>query len=641
MLKSGKFRKMTGNWLKLLVWLVALIGVVSVQSGAFRPVEVEASINVTATVNGPVIEKVLPAAGPVAGNTRVTISGANFSEVIAVTFGGVNVQSFTIVSPTSISALTPPGQAGQVKVVVITAGKAVALDNGFTYMAPLSPTATPSPTPTGSPTLTVTAAGAGSSPTPGPPTPPEGQITGTAQPDNSPGSGTGTSPTGSPVIVTATPTASVSPQPATAAPGGSPTTAVTTSPTGSAVVTPPAVETSPAATVTPGPTATLRPVVTATLTPTLAPTTTTLPGPSPSAQAYPVSPTPALTLTPTSPEISPTATVTAQPPITLANVSNSPSSGTPVGSVTASPSPSPSVSSGTPTATVEATGTPQISPTSTVIIAPTPTLVIDPSPTLVIAPSPTMALTPAAGTASVSPGVSVSPSPSPAVPAGPPVVTKISPATGPTLGGTTVIISGENFTDQTQVTFGGLNPTSVTVNSPTRITVVTAPQPAGAVSVVVKTEVGLAALSNGFSYTAGTVVISQAPTNFNYSGKLTGKILTLKSAFSVGVSDTTGSGAGWRLVARSTVLSSGKAVIPVANHTIQNVKVVTKSGLPPVNKLAYPLIFPTDDDTIFSAGANSGSGESIITFETQLVIPPDIPAGNYTLTLNVEVVAGA
>jgi hypothetical protein len=94
-------------------------------------------------------------------------------------------------------------------------------------------------------------------------------------------------------------------------------------------------------------------------------------------------------------------------------------------------------------------------------------------------------------------------------------------------------------------------------------------------------------------------------------------------------------------VARSTVLSSGKAAIPVANHTIQNVKVVTKSGLPPENKTAYPLTFPTADDTIFSAGANSGTGESIITFETQLIISPDIPAGNYTLTLNVEVVAGA
>jgi hypothetical protein len=649
MLKSGKFRKITGLWLKLLVWLVILVGVVIIQSGALRSVEVEASINVSATVNEPVIQKVLPASGPVAGNTTVTISGANFSEVIAVTFGGVNAQSFTINSPTSISALTPPGQPGEVKVAVVTADKAAALDNGFTYLAPVSPTATPSPTATtinpATPGLTLTVTPAGNSPTPAVTTPFEGQITGSPQPGSP---GPGPSPTASPVIVTGPPASSVSPEPETVTPGSSPTATVTTSPpTGSPALTPGTVEISPAATLTPGPTAPPRPVATATVTPTLTPT---LPDPSATVQADPaVSPTPALTPTPTpdSPAISPTATAAVQPSLSpaTASVSVSPSSTpatasvsptvTPVSSVSPSGTPTGSgtLTPGTPGTTEEATGTPEIelSPTATVIVAPTPTLVV--------APAPTMALTPA-GTASPSPSASVSASPTPVI-TDPPVITKISPASGPALGGTTVIISGENFSEQSLVTFGGLNPASVTVNSPTQITVVTAPQPAGAVSVVVKTEAGLAPLSNGFSFTAGSVVISQAPTNFNYSGKLTGKVLVLKSFFSVGVSDTTGNGAGWHLVARSTVLSSGKAVIPVANHTIQNVKVVTKSGLPPENKTAFPLTFPTADDTIFSAGANSGTGESIITFETQLIIPPDIPAGNYTLTLNVEVVAGA
>jgi hypothetical protein len=67
------------------------------------------------------------------------------------------------------------------------------------------------------------------------------------------------------------------------------------------------------------------------------------------------------------------------------------------------------------------------------------------------------------------------------------------------------------------------------------------------------------------------------------------------------------------------------------------VRVVTKSGVPPINKINYPLVFPTSHNTIFLAAANSGTGESIITFDTQLLISPDIPAGNYTLSLNVSV----
>lgn len=624
MLKSGKFRKITGIWLKLLVWLVVLAGAVIIQSGALRAVDVEASINVAATVNEPTIGRVLPTSGPVAGNTRVTISGTNLSAVIAVTFGGTNAQSFTIDSSESITALTPPGQSGEVKVVVVTADKAAALNNGFSYIAPLSPTTTPLPAATISPdpttttgvTATATTATTGTPP-PLITTPVEGQITGS--PQVSPG------PTVSPVSVTITPAeTTISPQAVT--PGSSPTATITTAPTGRPAITPGTVEISPTSTVIPTPTGTSRPVLTATV-----PPTPVRPGPSISPPIITVM---MPTATPNTPVISPTGPAEAQPSITPTTVSISPSitaatislspsttpatarvspSNTPLNSATLTP--------GTPASTVGATGTPSVAPTPTVIVAPTPTASVAPTTTTIPAASPGPSTSPATG--------------------GPPVITKISPAAGPALGGTTVIISGVNFTDQSLVTLGGLNPASVTVNSPTQITVVTAPQPAGAVSVVVKTEAGLAPLSNGFTYTAGTVIISQAPTNFNYSGKLTGKVLTLKSAFSVGVSDTTGSGAGWHLVARSTVLSSGKAVIPLANHTIQNVRVVTKSGLPPENKVAYPLTFPTKDDTIFTTRANSGTGESIITFETQLIIPPDIPAGNYTLTLNVVVVAGA
>ena len=54
-----------------------------------------------------------------------------------------------------------------------------------------------------------------------------------------------------------------------------------------------------------------------------------------------------------------------------------------------------------------------------------------------------------------------------------PAVTDIAPATGPRAGGTEVVITGTDFTDATQVTFGSVGPaTSYTVDSPTQITAI-------------------------------------------------------------------------------------------------------------------------------------------------------------------------
>jgi Big-like domain-containing protein/IPT/TIG domain-containing protein/putative Ig domain-containing protein/VCBS repeat protein len=83
----------------------------------------------------------------------------------------------------------------------------------------------------------------------------------------------------------------------------------------------------------------------------------------------------------------------------------------------------------------------------------------------------------------------------------PPVVTTISPGTGPTLGGTIVTISGTSFTGATAVKFGNAAATSFTVNSPTAITVA-APNGIGTVDVTVTTLVGTSATSaaDQFSY---------------------------------------------------------------------------------------------------------------------------------------------
>jgi hypothetical protein len=72
----------------------------------------------------------------------------------------------------------------------------------------------------------------------------------------------------------------------------------------------------------------------------------------------------------------------------------------------------------------------------------------------------------------------------------PPTVTGLSPATGPTAGGTAVVITGSSFRDVTAVRFGNSASTAVTIDSGTSLTVVAPPHTAGVVDVRVVTPYG-------------------------------------------------------------------------------------------------------------------------------------------------------
>jgi IPT/TIG domain-containing protein len=91
----------------------------------------------------------------------------------------------------------------------------------------------------------------------------------------------------------------------------------------------------------------------------------------------------------------------------------------------------------------------------------------------------------------------------------PPTVTAVSPATGSTLGGTSVTITGTNFTGASAVTIGGVTATAVSVFSATTITATTPAGSAGAANVVVTTPAGTSGTSGNSRY---TYVTSAAPT---------------------------------------------------------------------------------------------------------------------------------
>ena len=112
----------------------------------------------------PTITKVTPAAGPTGGGTTVTLTGTGFvSGATTVTFGGTVIPagSVTFVSTTKIKVTSPSHGAATVTVKATTAGGTSASGEHFTYVAaPTITKVTPGAGPTGGGTM-VTLTGTG------------------------------------------------------------------------------------------------------------------------------------------------------------------------------------------------------------------------------------------------------------------------------------------------------------------------------------------------------------------------------------------------------------------------------------------------------------------------------------------------
>jgi hypothetical protein len=92
----------------------------------------------------PTVTNLSSRSGPTIGGSIVTISGANFINVTRVTFGSINAPSFTVNSPTSITAISPAEPSGTVNVTVTTQRGTSVPGNGndrytFLAVAPLPP----------------------------------------------------------------------------------------------------------------------------------------------------------------------------------------------------------------------------------------------------------------------------------------------------------------------------------------------------------------------------------------------------------------------------------------------------------------------------------------------------------------------
>ncbi len=117
-----------------------------------------------------------------------------------------------------------------------------------------------------------------------------------------------------------------------------------------------------------------------------------------------------------------------------------------------------------------------------------------------------------------------------------PVVTEVSPISGPLGGGTVVIITGVDFTGVTTIEFGSTEASGFTVHSATSITATSPPEAIGKVHVRVITPVGISPISAKSSFKFTPTVTSVRPNTGSEAG---GTLVTVKGAgFNVGRSAT-------------------------------------------------------------------------------------------------------
>lgn len=158
-----------------------------------------------------------------------------------------------------------------------------------------------------------------------------------------------------------------------------------------------------------------------------------------------------------------------------------------------------------------------------------------------------------------------------------PFVLGVSPATGPTAGGTVVTITGTGFTGATAVTFGGTAATSFIVTSSTQITATAPAHAAGTVNVVVTGPDGSSptgGTGDDFVYGSAPVITSINPA----SGPIAGG--TLVTITGTGFTGVTAVKFGATAATSFTVVSDTQitAASPAQANSVVQVSVTTPLG---------------------------------------------------------------
>ncbi|MGZ4342274.1 MAG: beta strand repeat-containing protein [Solirubrobacteraceae bacterium] len=159
-----------------------------------------------------------------------------------------------------------------------------------------------------------------------------------------------------------------------------------------------------------------------------------------------------------------------------------------------------------------------------------------------------------------------------------PSVTSVSPASGPTAGGTSITINGTGFTGATAVSFGGTAATTYTVNSSSKITATAPAESAGTVDITVTTPGGTSSTGSGDRYTyangptVATISPSSGPTAGGTSVTITGANLANATTVKFGTSVAT---------INSNTATQIVAIAPAGSAGAVDVTVTTAGGTSP------------------------------------------------------------
>lgn len=188
-----------------------------------------------------------------------------------------------------------------------------------------------------------------------------------------------------------------------------------------------------------------------------------------------------------------------------------------------------------------------------------------------------------------------------------PTVTAISPVSGASAGGTSVTITGTNFTSGSSVSIGGQPASSVSVVSSTSITCTTHSGSAGLASVVVTSAGGSNGANTLFTYLGPPTVSGISPS----SGPITGGTsVTLTGTYFTGA---TGVSIGGETATNVSVVSQTSLTCTLPAHAAgtASVLVTTPEGTNGANTLFTYVVPPTV--TNISPATGSSAGGTVVT----------------------------
>ncbi|MEQ1751251.1 MAG: IPT/TIG domain-containing protein, partial [Prosthecobacter sp.] len=217
-----------------------------------------------------------------------------------------------------------------------------------------------------------------------------------------------------------------------------------------------------------------------------------------------------------------------------------------------------------------------------------------------------------------------------------PTVTAISPTSGSTAGGTSVTITGTNFTGTTGVTIGGIAATTVSVVNATTVTCITPAHAAGSASVSVITPGGSNGANTLFTYVtplSTPTVTAISPTSGSTAG---GTNVTISGTKFTGATGVTigGSAATSVVVSNATTIT---CITPAHATGPASVLVTTPGGTNAANIL-YTYISPPPTVTAISPTSGSTAGGTSVTITGTNFIGATVVTIGGTPAANVSVI---